>query len=212
MSCGFTAKVLQHLLDLHGDKELVLHDENAQTGERVTSCLNGSGLGLARRGRFVPWEGQLATQSFLSIIQYCLAVQLMDRAAFDKLATESAAGRRLHRRTARFDPAQADLRLVAGVIPLPAHVECSVWCGKRPVFRSIGRQLVQDHGQRDAGLRPQGELRTVHRDPFANSAIRLQRPSHELAHIAARPARIDQEVVRAGERVQPAMGRRLEAL
>src|SRR5467141_3753069 len=102
---NFAAKVLQHLLDQHGDKEFVLHDENAQTGECVTSCLHGSALGPARRGRFVPWEGQFAVQSFLSIIQYCLTVQLVGRAAFDKLATESAAGRRPHRRTARFDPA-----------------------------------------------------------------------------------------------------------
>jgi hypothetical protein len=56
-------------------------------------------------GRFVPWEGQFPVESFLSIIQYRLTVQLVGRAAFDKLATESAAGRRLHRRTTRFDPA-----------------------------------------------------------------------------------------------------------
>jgi hypothetical protein len=57
----------------------------------------------------------------------------------------------------------------------------------------------------------QGEPRTVHRDPFVN-AVWLQRPSHELAHIATRPAGIDQEVVRAGQRVQPAIERSLEAL
>jgi hypothetical protein len=52
----------------------------------------------------------------------------------------------------------------------------------------------------------------VHRNPFADSTIRLQHPSHELPHIATRPALIDQEVVRAGERVQPAIECRLEAL
>jgi hypothetical protein len=102
---NFAAKVLQHLLDQHGDKEFVLHDENAQTSECVTSCLHGSGLKPARSGRLVPWEGQFGVQSFLSIIQCCLTVQLVGGAAFDKLAAESAAGRRLHRRTARFYPA-----------------------------------------------------------------------------------------------------------
>jgi hypothetical protein len=102
---NFAVKVMQHLLDQHGYEKFVLHDENAQTGECVTSCVHGSGLGPARRGWVVPWEGQFAVEPFLSIIQYCLTVQLVGRAAFDKLATESAAGRRPHQRTARLDPA-----------------------------------------------------------------------------------------------------------
>ena len=37
----FASKLLQHLLDQHGDQELVLHDEDAQAGECVAACRHG---------------------------------------------------------------------------------------------------------------------------------------------------------------------------
>src|ERR1051325_980938 len=101
-------------------------------------------------------------------VELNLGIEIGAQRALEQQSAEAAAFGRLHRGTADFTPADAQLAVGRGA---PGHVEAAILAGEGAILRGIRRQFVECHAEADGALRAELNLRPGDLDVAALVAV-----------------------------------------